>query len=324
MRQAGRYLPEYRSVRAKAGSFLKLCYSPALASEVTLQPLRRFDFDAAIIFSDILVVPHAMGLRLDFVENEGPKLETVSNLDDVLKLHGAEDREQYRCVCETLAIVRGKLPDDVALIGFCGAPWTVASYMIEGQSSERRKALAVASAAPDWFVRLIEKLVEHSVHFLCAQINAGADAVQIFDSWAGNLPETLRGKWVEDPIATIVKRVRIAHRNVPIIVFARGIGPGHSGVAEATGANAIGVEQGADLPKLVRDLRRDCAIQGNLNPDALVRGGVLLERDVLSIVQSVPKDRHVFNLGHGILPHTDVANVAKMLHLVRQFDEGGA
>jgi uroporphyrinogen decarboxylase len=324
MRQAGRYLPEYREVRAKAGSFLSLCYSPELAAEVTLQPLRRFDFDAAIVFSDILVVPHAMGLKLEFVENEGPKLEIVSSRMDVEKLHNAGDHAYYSKVCETLSIVRGELAPDVALIGFCGAPWTIASYMIEGKSSERKSALAVASDSPGWFENVIQKVIDHSVYFLGAQIKAGADVVQIFDSWAGDLPQALRKKWVADPISTIIQRLRLEHPFVPVIVFARGIGGGHARMAEATQGNAIGVEQGTDMKALLDELRLGCAIQGNLSPDVLAAGGVELDLEVDAILSAVPLERHIFNLGHGILPHTKVAHVERMLRLVRDHDEGVA
>jgi uroporphyrinogen decarboxylase len=321
MRQAGRYLPEYREVRAKAGSFLSLCYSPTLAAEVTLQPLRRFDLDAAIVFSDILVVPHAMGLQLDFVENEGPRLETVSNSFDIGKLHEAVEQTYYGKVCETLSMVRGELPDHVALIGFCGAPWTIASYMIEGKSSERKQALAVASEAPAWFVGLIQRVIEHSVYFLSAQIKAGADVVQIFDSWAGDLPEAVRDKWVAEPISAIVQRLRVYHPDVPIIVFARGLGDGHARMANATGGNAIGIEQGTDLKRVLETLRPDCAIQGNLSPDVLAGGGVELDREVEEILAAVPRERHIFNLGHGILPHTNVAHVEQMLNEIRTREE---
>jgi uroporphyrinogen decarboxylase len=324
MRQAGRYLPEYREVRAKAGSFLSLCYAPELAAEVTLQPLRRFDFDAAIVFSDILVVPHAMGLKLEFVENEGPKLETVSSRMDVDRLRNAGDHAYYLKVCETLSIVRGELAPDVALIGFCGAPWTIASYMIEGKSSERKSALAVALESPGWFESVIQKVVDHSVHFLGAQIKAGADVVQIFDSWAGDLPQDLRKKWVADPISTIIQRLRVEHPSVPIIVFSRGIGGGHAQMADVTQGNAIGVEQGTDLKSLLNELRPECAIQGNLSPDVLAAGGVDLDREVDEILAAVPRERHIFNLGHGILPHTKVAHVERMLRIVRDHDEGAA
>jgi uroporphyrinogen decarboxylase len=323
MRQAGRYLPEYREVRAKAGSFLSLCYHPELACEVTLQPLRRFDLDAAIVFSDILVVPHAMGLSLSFVENEGPRLSTVASMDEVLSLKEVGLLDPYRKVCETLAMVRPGLERHVSLIGFCGAPWTVASYMIEGGSSARKTALDVAQSSPDWFEVLIDKLIEHSGFFLIEQIKAGAEVVQIFDSWAGDLPLELREKWVTAPIAEIVRRVRAVYPGFPVIVFARGIGGGHGSIAAATAASAVSVEQDADIGDVLRDLPSRCAVQGNLSPEVLLRGGDALVGAVRNIAGSVPMHRHVFNLGHGIVPATDPSNVGKVVEAVREFDGVG-
>ncbi len=307
-------------MRAKAGSFLSLCYNPELACEVTLQPLRRFDLDAAIVFSDILVVPHAMGLGLSFVENEGPKLGTVASMEQVLKLKDVGALEPYAKVCETLGLVRAGLAKDVCLIGFCGAPWTVASYMIEGGSSARQTALNVAVASPEWFEVLIAKLVDHSTYFLIAQIRAGAEVVQIFDSWAGDLPEELREKWVIVPIAEIVRRVRAIYPGFPVIVFARGVSGGHGKIAAATAASAVSVEQDADLAGVLRDVPASCAVQGNLSPDILLQGGERLATAVRDIVAAVPKHRHIFNLGHGIVPATDPAHVRKVVDLVREYD----
>ncbi len=320
MRQAGRYLPEYREVRAKAGSFLSLCYNPELACEVTLQPLRRFDLDAAIVFSDILVVPHAMGLSLSFVENEGPKLATVGSMEEVSTLKDLGLLEPYQKVCETLSLVRAGLEKHVSLIGFCGAPWTVASYMIEGGSSARKTALDVALAAPEWFGVLIGKLIEHSAFFLIEQIKAGAEVVQIFDSWAGDLPLALREKCVSAPIAEIVARVRAVYPGFPVIVFARGIGGGHGKIAAATLASAVSVEQDTDIADVLREVPAQCAVQGNLAPEVLLAGGDALVAAVRNIVGSVPMLRHVFNLGHGIVPATDPMNVARVVEVVRAFD----
>ncbi len=320
MRQAGRYLPEYREVRAKAGSFLALCYNPKLACEVTLQPLRRFDLDAAIVFSDILVVPHAMGLSLSFVENEGPKLSTVGSLDEVLRLKDPSELEPYSKVCETLSLVRAGLEKHVSLIGFCGAPWTVASYMIEGGSSARKTALGVAMSSPVWFAVLIEKLVEHSAYFLIEQIEAGAEVVQIFDSWAGDLPLELRERWVAKPIAEIVRRVRVVYPGFPVIVFARGIGDGHGNIAALTEASAVSVEQDADIGIVLNEVPETCAVQGNLSPEVLLEGGEMLVLSVRKIVDAVPKQRHVFNLGHGIVPATDPDHVGMVVEEVRRLD----
>ncbi len=320
MRQAGRYLSEYRAVRQKAGSFLDLCYSPQLAAEVTLQPLRRFDFDAAILFSDILVVPHAMGCALKFVDNEGPQLETVSGSLGVGRLQTSAPFEQFDRVAETVSHVRSSLSPGVALIGFCGAPWTVASYMIEGRSSQRQTALAVAAQSPPWFESLIEKLVDVSVQYLIQQIAAGAEVVQIFDSWAGDLPVSLRERWVDRPIRAIVDGVRMMYPDLPVIVFARGVGSGHGRIALSTNANAVGVEQGISLADVMGSLRSNVAVQGNLNPHILAAGGEELEREVSDILDAVPRDRHIFNLGHGILPTTDVSHVEAIVSLIRRKD----
>lgn len=231
MRQAGRYLPEYRDVRTKAGSFLKLCYSPELACEVTLQPLRRFDLDAAILFSDILVVPQAMGLALDFREGEGPVLDTVRDASAVRSLKVAGTFDEFDRVAETVSRVVGGLPAGKALIGFCGAPWTVASYMIEGGSSKRALALEVSRSGSAWFAALIDKLVDVSILYLKQQVAAGAEVLQIFDSWAGDIPSDLRSRWVMEPMARIVQGVRQSYPEVPVIVFARGVGQGHAEIA---------------------------------------------------------------------------------------------
>jgi uroporphyrinogen decarboxylase len=320
MRQAGRYLPEYREVRAKAGSFLDLCYAPVLAAEVTLQPLRRFDLDAAILFSDILVVPHAMGLDLRFEEGEGPILSTVSGLDDVRRLRDVSQAFQVKRVCETVALVKSGLPGGVGFIGFCGAPWTVASYMIEGRGSERTKALAVAAENPDWFAALLDRLVDASITYLLAQIDAGVEVVQIFDSWAGDVPEALRGRVVEEPIAAIVNGVRKMKPGFPVTVFGRGIGDGHRKLALATGANAMGVEQGPQLSDVLQSLPDGVAVQGNLDPGALLLPPDDLARQVVGVLRDVPKARHVFNLGHGITPGVDPSQVSVMLNAIRAFD----
>lgn len=324
MRQAGRYLPEYRELRVRAGSFLELCYNPPLACEVTLQPLRRFDLDAAIVFSDILVVPHAMGLGLSFVENEGPKLQTVASILDVAALLPVDESWQAKRVCETLAMVRKALPPECTLIGFCGAPWTVASYMIEGGSSDRAKARKIAVDPPAWFIQLIEKLVAASVNFLLQQIAAGAEVVQIFDSWAGELPPDQIQRWVSAPIAEIVAGVRSRHPSFPVIVFARGVGLRHSEVASETDATAISVEQGVDIGEVYKGLERHVAVQGNLDPQVLLSPGEELERSVLDILKAVPMKRHIMNLGHGILQQTDPIAVSRLIATVRRYDESQA
>ena len=322
MRQAGRYLPEYRALREKAGSFLNLCYNPKLACEVTLQPLRRFDFDAAILFSDILVVPHAMGLALDFKEGEGPKLETVDSLKSVEALSDGLGSEAFDRVFDTVGLVAGELDGAVALIGFCGGPWTVASYMIMGGSSDRKRAVAVAVENPPWFQLLMQRLVDVSVAYLLGQIRRGAKVVQIFDSWAGDIPLEARQRVVLGPIALMVAGVRAVFKDFPVIVFARGVGAGHAEVAEVTGANCIGVEQGLKLGDVLRSLPATVSVQGNLAPDTLLGPESPMAEQVVQILRDVPKRRHIFNLGHGIVPQVDPDRVSGLLEIIRGYDRG--
>ncbi len=321
MRQAGRYLAEYREVRAKAGSFLKLCYTPELACEVTLQPLRRFDLDAAIVFADILVVPQAMGLGLTFEEGEGPVVERVSGSGGVAALRRLDETEEVRLVCETIGMAKARLPKDTALIGFCGAPWTVASYMVGGGSEGGRvSARALASAAPSWFVQLMDRLVEASVTYLARQVDAGADVVQIFDSWAGDLPGYLQEELVAKPIAAIVKGLREVHAGVPVIVFARGVGAGHKTIGKATRAEALSIETSLPLDWARKHLAPSHVVQGNLDPLVVEVGGRALEEGVRQVAGNLPKERHIFNLGHGMRPGTPPDHVAAVVETLRKLD----
>lgn len=320
MRQAGRYLPEYRALRQRAGSFLELCYSPQLARDVTLQPLARFDLDAAILFSDILVVPHAMGLELTFIENEGPRLETVSSIADVERLDDSGRNEKFDCVASTVRLVAADIAEGKTLIGFCGAPWTVASYMIEGGSSDREMAKSVALASPEWFEALMAKLVKVSVSYLLQQIHAGAQVVQIFDSWAGELPVASRERWVTQPIAEMVAGVRDVFPGFPVIVFARGVAAGHADVALETGANCVSIEQGVRLDDVVSVLPDTVAVQGNLDPAILLGSRADLIAEVNRICSSVPMKRHIFNLGHGIGQTTDPEAVSLLIQEIRRHD----
>ena len=317
MRQAGRYLPEYRALRSKAGSFLDLCYSPEMAAEVTLQPLRRFDFDGAILFSDILVVPHAMGLSLTFKEGEGPVLETVSDLVGVERLTNGGESEKFSRVYETVGLVKKDLSAYQTLIGFCGAPWTVASYMIEGGSSKRKTALAVAIKNPTWFSLLMSKLVATSTAYLLGQIAAGAEVVQIFDSWAGDVPPAHLDRLVIQPIAEIVRGVRALHPNFPVIVFARGVGSEHARIAVGTNGNCVGLEEEADIASVLASLPAGTAVQGNLRNELLLGSGDEMIRRAREILMAVPRERHIFNLGHGILPETQVGMVERLVKEVR-------
>jgi uroporphyrinogen decarboxylase len=316
MRQAGRYLPEYRAVREKAGSFVDLCYNPDLAAEVTLQPLRRYDLDAAILFADILVVPHAMGLPLRFEEGEGPILGTVRSLDDLSRLRSVLGSYEVGQVCETVGVVRSRLSADTALIGFCGAPWTVASYMVAGGSSDRVLAKLAALRRESWFVALIERLVTESIDYLAAQVMAGAQAVQIFDSWAGDLVGEQLREFVLGPIEKIVSGLQARCPGVPIIAFARGIGPGHKLVASLPGVSAVGVETEFDLDRIGENV----VVQGNLDPIALLAGVDVARREVARVCTMVAKDRHIFNLGHGIRLGTDPEVVGAVVEAVRRFD----
>lgn len=322
MRQAGRYLPEYRKVREQAGSFLDLCYAPELAADVTLQPLRRYDLDAAIIFADILVVPHAMGNGLSFVEGEGPKLETVRGRSDLARLKPGLNSKQFESVAQSLARVRRDLDTSISLIGFCGAPWTVASYMVEGGSSNRELARRVAYEGEDWFKELIARLVENSIDYLCLQIEAGADVVQIFDSWAGELPGALLSEYSIAPLREIVAGVKARFPAVPIIVFAKGVGYRHGEVYAGTACQAIGVEAECSLEFLLPLLPADAVIQGNLDPVLLLCSEEVVRRETLKLVSTIPRKRHIFNLGHGIKQQTNPDILTTVIKTIRDFDRG--
>ncbi|MDJ1158716.1 uroporphyrinogen decarboxylase [Chelatococcus sp. SYSU_G07232] len=318
MRQAGRYLPEYRAVRAQAGSFLDLCYNPALATEVTLQPIRRFGFDAAILFSDILVVPHALGQDVRFTEGEGPRLDPVTGLADLAHLDEELDLGRLSPVFETLQRLRGDLPGETTLLGFCGAPWTVASYMIAGKSTpDQAPARVLAYRDPVFIERLIDRLVTASVRYLVAQIDAGADAVQIFESFAGALPPALFDRLSLDPVRRLVEGVRVARPQARVIVFARGAGPRLEVLAKSGIADAVGLDWAVD-PAWARDVLQPLRpVQGNLDPLALVAGGRALDEAVDAILAAFAGRPHIFNLGHGILPETPISHVERMLRRVR-------
>ena len=316
MRQAGRYLPEYRETRKAAGSFLELCLTPELAAEVTLQPIRRFDFDAAILFSDILTVPYALGQKVSFEEGQGPILEP---LDDRIEfLDSLETSERLAPIYETVRLVRQKLSPEKALIGFCGGPWTVATYMIAGRGTpEQMPARRLALLDPDRLQRLIDVLVDTSSHYLLGQIEAGADVVKIFDSWAGVLDEEGFERWCVRPISSIVERVRQVAPHVPIIGFPRGAGGRLGRFAEKTGVDAIAVDWMTPM-RLARELvPAQTALQGNLDPLRLVVGGQALDEGVDAILAAMRGRAHIFNLGHGITPDTPIASVERLVQRVR-------
>ena len=318
MRQAGRYLPEYRELRAKAGSFLDLCYSPELAAEVTLQPIRRFGFDAAILFSDILVVPHALGQKLWFVEGEGPRLEPVADQARLAEIHERADEAVLAPVIETVRRVKAALARETAFIGFCGAPWTVATYMVAGRGSPGQEpAKALFARDPVLFQAIIDRIVTASIDYLNAQISAGVDVVQIFDSWAGSLGLDDFTRWCIAPTKRIVDGVRAVHPHARIIGFARGAGELIPAYVEATGVDAAGLESEID-----REFARDAIqtvvpVQGNLDPLVLRAGGPELEREVAAIKGMFGGRPYIFNLGHGILPDTPIAHVERLLAAVR-------
>ena len=318
MRQAGRYLPEYRAVRKDAGSFLDLCYTPRLATEVTLQPIRRFGFDGAILFSDILVIPHALGQDVRFVENEGPRLDPIGSLEDLGRL--AEDIPLARLdpVFETLDRLRTALPPETALLGFCGAPWTVASYMIAGKGTpDQAPARLLAYRDPAFMAALIERLVQASTAYLVRQIDAGAEAVQLFESFGAALPPALFGPLSFEPIRRIVAGVKEARPQARVIVFVRGGGANLERFASAGVGDALALDWTLDPASLRPTLPPGLATQGNLDPLALIAGGEALDRGVDHILGAVRGTPHIFNLGHGILPETPIDHVERMIARVR-------
>ncbi len=316
MRQAGRYLPEYRAVRAEAGSFLDLCDRPDLAAEVTLQPVRRFGLDAAIIFADILLVPRALGQALTFVEGEGPALDPIRHAGDLVRLGFAEFDAVLAPVYDAIGRVSRTLPDPVALIGFAGAPWTVATYMVGG-GGDQNPARLWAHRDPDGFARLIDLLAEATVRHLSAQIAAGAEVVQIFDSWAGVLPESQFARWCVEPTRRIVAALRAQWPDCPVIGFPRAVGPLYRDYAARTGVDAVSVDTTLPAEWARTRLQPDVVVQGNLDPLALWAGGAALRGETEAILRALGDGPHVFNLGHGVLQHTPPDHVAELVALVR-------
>jgi uroporphyrinogen decarboxylase len=319
MRQAGRYLPEYRKIRADVGSFLDLCYTPELAAEVTLQPIRRFGFDAAILFSDILVIPDGLGQKVAFQTGEGPVLDALKSADDVARLDRSRATEHLAPVLETVRLLRRDLPEHVALIGFAGAPWTVATYMIEGGSSRDFATVkAMAYGEPTLFAPLIDTLVEATADYLVAQIDAGAEAVQLFDSWAGALPDKAFARWVLEPTTRIVERIRATHPDVPIIGFPRGAGVMYLGYAATTGVDAVSLDTSVPVDWAAHEVQTIAAVQGNLDPILLRTGGDALNMAIRHIRRGFSGGPFVFNLGHGIVPDTPPDHVAQLVAVLRE------
>lgn len=315
MRQAGRYLPEYRAIRADAGGFLDLCYNPLLAEEVTLQPIRRFGFDASILFADILLIPDALGQKLWFETGEGPRLDPIISAKG-LSLTRVESH--LAPVIETVSRLSHSLPDETTLIGFAGAPWTVASYMVAGRGTQdQAPAKALAQNDPDAFQGIIDILVEASIDYLAAQVDAGAEVLQIFESWAASLAGADFERWCVAPVAAIIAGLRARHINVPIIGFPRAASCDMGDYAARTGCQIISLDTTADRQEMKRQISENIVLQGNLDPLVLVEGGDALRRAVATILQDFGDRKFIFNLGHGIVPQTPPEHVADLVAMVR-------
>lgn len=318
MRQAGRYLPEYRAVREQAGGFLDLCFNPKLAADVTLQPVRRFHFDAAILFSDILVIPHALGQKVGFEAGEGPRLTPLPEMGGLAALRDEADQKALAPVYETVALVKAALPGDVALLGFCGAPWTVATYMIAGRGTpDQAPARTFAYRDPDQFAALIDRLVQASAAYLVRQLQAGAEAVQLFDTWAGVLGPEEFDRWCVQPAKKIVALVRNEVPDAKIIGFPRGAGTNLVRYVEQVPVNAVGLDWAIDRIFARNQIQSCVPVQGNVDPLALLAGGAALDRAVDATLEAFSAWPFIFNLGHGILPETPIGHVEQMLKRVR-------
>lgn len=318
MRQAGRYLPEYRAIRAKARDFVDFCLTPDLAIEATLQPIRRYGMDAAILFADILLIPQAMGQSLAFVEGEGPKLEPIRDREGLKRLVTEGVAERLQPVMETVKGVRAALPAEVALIGFAGAPWTVATYMIEGGGgSDHALIRKMAWAEPGLFGAILDALTEATTAYLIAQVDAGAEALQLFDTWAGSVPAPLFERAVIQPAARIVTAVKAHAPNVPIIGFPRAAAPHLAAYAARTGVDGVGIDHMTPLSFAASAVPESIALQGNLDPILLLAGGEMLTDEARRLVRSMEGRPYIFNLGHGVLPPTPPEHVAQLLAAVR-------
>ena len=320
MRQAGRYLPEYRKVRSQEKNFLKFCYQPDFAVEATLQPLKRFGFDAAILFSDILVIPDALGQNVQFHEGKGPVLDPICNDKDLERLSIEGFHSRLAGVYETVSRLSKEIPKETALIGFAGAPWTVATYMVEGQSSKDcPTARTWAYREPNSFNKLIKLLVEATSIYLIKQIDHGAEVVQLFDTWAGVLSESQFQRWVTEPTKKIVQEIRKVHPDVPIMGFPRGAGTKYIDFIEKTDVNGVSLDNGISIKWAAENIQPKCTVQGNLDNTALIAGGKLMEKEIYNILEGFSGGSHVFNLGHGILPQTPPENVSKLVEIISEW-----
>jgi len=320
MRQAGRYLPEYKATRAQAGDFLSLCYNPELAAEVTLQPIRRYGFDAAILFADILLLPQALGADLWFVTGEGPRLSTITSEDDFAPLKPvAAIHETLNPIYETIKILKQELPSETTLIGFAGAPWTVATYMIAGRGTpDQGPAHALKSENRALFQRLISLITEGTIDYLSRQIDAGAEVVKLFDSWAGSLQDADFMDFSIKPMQQITAALKARHPDTPIIAFPRGAGPRYAGLHAQIGADCIALDDAATPDWAASHVQNGGCVQGNLKSSHMVTGGQALVRETRAIVDAFKGGPHIFNLGHGITPDADPQNVQLMIDTVRQ------
>ena len=319
MRQAGRYLPEYKATRAQAGDFLSLCYNSELAAEVTLQPIRRYGFDAAILFADILLLPQALGADLWFETGEGPRLSIITGMDGVRGLKPVEDiHETLSPIYETLRILSRELPPETTLIGFAGAPWTVATYMIAGRGSpDQAAAHALKNTDRAAFVALMDRITEATIEYLSCQVVAGAEVIKLFDSWAGSLKGQDFTDFAVEPAARIISALKARHPGLPIIAFPREAGNGYIGFAAATGADCLAIDNSVTPEWAAAHVQVAGCVQGNLAPGHMVTGGAALDDAARRVVQAFSKGPHIFNLGHGITPDADPENVARMIAVVR-------
>ena len=319
MRQAGRYLPEYRATRAQAGDFLKLCYNSELAAEVTLQPIRRFGFDAAILFADILLLPQALGADLWFETGEGPRLSTISTMAEVTALKPKDAiHDTLGPIYETVRILARELPPQITLIGFAGAPWTVATYMIAGQGSkDQGRAHALKASDRATFSALIDVITEATIEYLSCQVQAGAEVVKLFDSWAGSLKGQDFTDFAVKPAARIISALKAKHPGLPIIAFPREAGDGYIGFAAATGADCVAIDNSVSPEWAAQNVQITGCVQGNLAPEHMITGGAALVRETRRVVNAFRGGPHIFNLGHGITPDANPDNVALMIETVR-------
>ncbi len=319
MRQAGRYLPEYRATRAEAGDFLSLCYNSELATEVTLQPIRRYGFDASILFADILLVPQALGADLRFETGEGPRLSTITSQAELDALKPADEiHDHLDPIYQTVNTLSKELPDETTLIGFAGAPWTVATYMIGGKGTpDQAPAHALKDENKAVFEGVLDRITEATILYLNKQIEAGAEVVKIFDSWAGSLKGDDFDNYSLTPMRKIVDGVRASHPNTPIIAFPRGAGERYKGAHKATGADCIAFDDAVSAEWVAEHVQPDGCVQGNLASSHMVTGGDALVSETRRIVDALSKGPHIFNLGHGITPDADPENVQLMIDTVR-------